>query len=143
MLVKITKRAVDALPVGKSISDGEVRGFRARRLPSGKVHFELRYTTEAGLRSWIKLGELGAITPDEARTLAKKRTGEVASGKDPGAHKRDAPQLIVRVARLHQAREPRVAPQVLHLLRLRLRLERDRALEEAVPHRDGMNAAVG
>jgi integrase len=90
MLVKITKRAVDALPVGKSISDGEVRGFRARRLPSGKVHFELRYTTEAGLRSWIKLGELGAITPDEARTLAKKRTGEVASGKDPGAHKRDA-----------------------------------------------------
>jgi integrase len=90
MLVKITKRAVDALPVGKSISDTEVRGVRARRLPSGTVNFELRYTTDAGLRSWIKLGEYGAITPEEARTLAKKRTGEVASGKDPGAHKRGA-----------------------------------------------------
>jgi integrase len=75
---------------GKSISDTEVRGYRARRLPSGTVNFELRYTTDAGLRSWIKLGEYGAITPDEARTLAKKRTGEVASGKDPGAHKRGA-----------------------------------------------------
>jgi integrase len=90
VLVKITKRTVDAMPVGKSISDTEVRGFRARRLPSGTVNFELRYTSDAGLRSWIKLGEYGAITPDEARTLAKKRTGEVAAGKDPGAHKRGA-----------------------------------------------------
>jgi integrase len=87
---RITKRAVDALPIGKSISDIEVRGFRARRLPSGTVNFELRYTTDAGLRSWIKLGEYGAITPDEARTLAKQRAGEVAAGKDPAAYKRGA-----------------------------------------------------
>ena len=97
MRAKITKRAVDALPAGVSISDTEVRGFRARRLSSGTVNFELRYSTTAGVRSWIKLGEFGSITPDEARTLAKRRAGEVAAGKDPAAHKRGAAQRTFAV----------------------------------------------
>jgi integrase len=53
------------------------------------VNYEFRYSTGTG-RSWIKLGEHGSIAPDEARRLAKLRAGEVASGKDPGAHKRAA-----------------------------------------------------
>ena len=97
MGTKITKRAVDGLAAGESISDTEVRGFRARRLPSGTVNYELRYTTDAGLRSWIKLGEHGRLTPEQARALAKQRAGEVAAGKDPAAHKRGAAQRTFAV----------------------------------------------
>jgi integrase len=83
--IKITKRTVDALPLGKSISDAEVIGFRARRLPSGRVVFESRYG--GAERKFVVLGHYGSITPEQARTLAKKTAGEVASGRDPSAER--------------------------------------------------------
>jgi Arm DNA-binding domain/Phage integrase central domain len=79
---KITKRAVDALPSGQTISDSEVRGFRVRRLNSGVTLYEFRYSKD-GQRPCINLGHHGSITPEQARELAKKRAGEVAEGKDP------------------------------------------------------------
>ena len=83
--VKITKRTVDALPPGKSISDTEVIGFRARRLPSGRVVFESRYG--GAERKFVVLGHYGSITPEQARSLAKKTAGEVATGRDPAAER--------------------------------------------------------
>jgi integrase len=113
MRTKITKKAVDALAIGRSLADVEIKGFRARRLPSGTVSYELRYSTGTG-RSWIKLGEHGSITPDEARRLAKLRAGEVAAGKDPGAHKRATAErsfaaLADRYLREHARRHKRTA----------------------------------
>jgi integrase len=87
MRAKISKRTIDALPVGKSISDAEVRGFRARRLPSGTVLYEIRYTTESGTRPYLRLGEHGNITAEQARGLAKQAAGKVAAGRDPVAEK--------------------------------------------------------
>jgi integrase len=84
--VKITKRTVDALPSGKSVADTEVIGFRARRLPSGRVVFESRYGGGAQ-RKFVVLGHYGSITPEQARTLAKKTAGEVATGRDPAAER--------------------------------------------------------
>jgi integrase len=92
MRAKITKRGVDALRVGESIADTEVRGFIARRLKSGTVTYSYRY--RARLRRqrqpWVPLGLHGQITPDQARSLAKKCAGEVADGRDPAAERSTA-----------------------------------------------------
>jgi integrase len=87
MRAKITKRAVDALRPGESISDIEVRGFRVRRLTGGLISYELRYGPAAA-RRFVKLGDHGSVTPDQARDFAKKHTGEVAAGKDPAIARR-------------------------------------------------------
>jgi integrase len=86
---KITKTTIDRLAIGATVFDTEVAGFHARRLPSGKVSYGFRYRTADGKRPMISLGLHGSITPDQARTLAKKRAGEVADHKDP-ASARDA-----------------------------------------------------
>ena len=83
MQTKITKRTVDALRPGGLIADVEIRGFVARRLPSGTVSYGFRYRNRAGHRRWLPLGLHGQITPDQARALAKKRAGEVADHRDP------------------------------------------------------------
>ncbi len=80
---KITKTAVDALPKGEFISDTEIIGFIARRLPSGTVTFGYQYTPKRGPRRWFKLGLYGSVTVDEAREAAKIAAGEVAKGKNP------------------------------------------------------------
>jgi integrase len=83
--VKIAKRVVDALTAGDLVADDEIRGFVARRLKSGIVTYGYRYREKTTRRHWIGLGLHGAITPDEARRLAKQRAGEVAAGRDPTA----------------------------------------------------------
>jgi integrase len=96
MQTKITKRAVDAMQPGDTITDTEVGGFRARR-QADAVIYELRYR-KAGQRKFLRLGTHGDITPDKARTLAKKRAGEVADNRDPAAerqHERAAATHIV------------------------------------------------
>jgi integrase len=90
---RIAKRAVDALEPGEFIADTEIKGFIARRLPSGAVTYAFQYRTDDGKRPWISLGRHGNITADEARRLAKKRAGEVADDRDPAAE-RDAERVI-------------------------------------------------
>jgi integrase len=84
MKAKITKRRVDALRIEGMIADDEIKGFVVRRLPSGVVTYGYRYRHK-GRQRWIGLGLHGSITADEARSLAKTRAGEVASGRDPAA----------------------------------------------------------
>jgi integrase len=88
MQAKISKALVDDLKRGKLddniIADTEIKGFVVRRLPSGVVTYGYRYRDrKTGARRWTALGLHGAITPEEARTLAKKRAGEVADHRDP------------------------------------------------------------
>src|SRR5258708_1914137 len=88
MRVKSTKREVDSLAPGSIIADEEVRGFVARKLPSGAVTYGFRYRDKkSGRQRWIGLGLHGSITPDQARNLAKKRAGEVADARDPAAER--------------------------------------------------------
>jgi integrase len=83
---KITKRQVDNMRPGGILADTEIKGFVARRLPSGIVTYGYRYRDKmTGRQRWIGLGLHGAITPDKARDLAKKRAGEVADSRDPAA----------------------------------------------------------
>jgi integrase len=86
MRARIAKRVIDALKPRDLVSDEEVKGFVARRLQSGIVTYGYRYREKATRRQrWIGLGLHGAITPEEARRLAKQRAGEVAAGRDPAA----------------------------------------------------------
>jgi len=78
----ITKRQIDALEPGGIIADKEIRGFVARRLPSGLVTYGLRYRAD-GERWWLRLGD--GLTPAQARRLAQKKRGEVADGRNPMA----------------------------------------------------------
>jgi integrase len=83
-IAKITKRAVDALSPGARIADSEIRGFLVRRLDSGAASYAFRYRVKGtNQQRLISLGLHGTITADQARTLARKRAGEVADGKDP------------------------------------------------------------
>jgi integrase len=97
MLGKITKSAVDALEKGEFISDAEVKGFVARKLPSGKVTYGLRYRIRGGPQRWLALGLHGDVTADDARRLAKKHIGEVADWRDP-AGERQAERKRTKVA---------------------------------------------
>jgi integrase len=85
--MKITKRSVEALKPKSIISDEEIKGFVARRPGSGAVTYGFRYRPKDGpaRQRWLTLGRHGNITVDQARTLAKKRAGEVADARDPVA----------------------------------------------------------
>ena len=83
---KITKAAVDALKPGDILADTDVKGFVARRLPSGIITYGLRYRV-ARKQRWLALGLHGRVTPDSARRLAKKKVGAVADDRDPAAER--------------------------------------------------------
>jgi hypothetical protein len=96
---KISKRAIDALPPGASLADIEIRGFTARRLPSGVVSYGFRYCDKtSGRGRWLALGLHGQITPDQARRLAQKHAGAVAERRDPVAELEILRQTAKRAA---------------------------------------------
>jgi integrase len=94
---KITKAAIDTLQSGEILADTEVKGFVARRLPSGVVTYGLRYRV-ARKQRWLALGVHGRVTPDKARRLAKQRTGEVAADRDPAGERQAAREKAVKAS---------------------------------------------
>ena len=97
-MAKITKRSADALEAkGREcfLWDGELRGFGLRCSPKGKKVFILQYRQNGRTRR-MTLGAYGAITPDQARDLARRSLGDVAKGEDPSGDRqreRRAPNL--------------------------------------------------
>jgi integrase len=85
--MKISKTTVDRLRIGDIIADDAIQGFRARRLPSGRVTYTLRHTNGGGKRREISLGLHGNVTAEEARVRAKKYAGQ-AVDSDPFAEQR-------------------------------------------------------
>jgi integrase len=84
---KISKRTVDALELGLSLADTEVKGFIAHRLPSGVIRYGYRYRNRAGRQRWYALGLHGELTPEQARRFAKTIAGQVAEGRDPATER--------------------------------------------------------
>lgn len=86
---KISSKSVSALPVGGILFDNELRGFCARRLPSGRVSYGLKYVdAESGRQRWLGLGLDGAwMRADTARQKAMVERGRIADGKDPQAER--------------------------------------------------------
>lgn len=84
MRTRITDDELARLKAGRSIADQEVKGFIARRLPSGLITFGYRYRNAAGKQIWATLEGIN-LTAAQARKAAKVKAGEVARGGDPVA----------------------------------------------------------
>ena len=99
--MRITKRSVEALGPKSIIADEEIKGFVARRPGNGGITYGFRYRPKEGpaRQRWLTLGRHGNITVEQARTLAKKRAGEVADARDPAAEDK-AKQLEKEKAKL-------------------------------------------
>jgi integrase len=86
-MTRLTKRIVDAVPVGSTVWDSELKGFGCRRRKSGAAFYVLKY--RAGDRQrWLTIGEHGKPwTPDAARKRAAELFFEIRAGGDPAAKK--------------------------------------------------------
>jgi hypothetical protein len=88
VLPKLTKRFVDALkPVDRDtlFRDSELSGFALRAKPSGARTWVCQYRNSAGRTRKLALGQVGVLTPEEARQRARKALLSVADGGDPSA----------------------------------------------------------
>jgi integrase len=99
---RLTKRFVDALRTAERDEvwwDTDQRGFAVRVWPSGQKTFFIRYRNREGRLRKLTLGRYGALTVDQARTIAGGRMGDVARGGDP-AEDRVGHRASVTVAQL-------------------------------------------
>src|SRR6478672_9392700 len=90
---QITKRLIDSLkprPDEYFVWDGSLSGFGLRVQSTGAISYVVKYRAGSGRSAptrRLTLAKAGTITPDEARTLAKKTLGSVAHGADPAAQR--------------------------------------------------------
>lgn len=90
---QITKRLVDSLKSGAGeyfVWDNSLAGFGVRVQSTGARSYVVKYRAGNGRGAptrRLTLGKVGTLTPDEARTLAKKTLGSVAHGADPAAQR--------------------------------------------------------
>jgi integrase len=93
---RISKKIIDGIgPTGAEFTvwDSDLTGFGVRVRPKGAMSYVVVYRTGTGRKAAVKkltIGAVGRVTPDEARTLAKKALGSVAQGHDPAAEKSEA-----------------------------------------------------
>lgn len=97
---KISKRSIDELIAsgapGDVIRDDGVKGFNARLNKDRSVSYRVEYRAGRGRGFPVKrlrFGRHSQLTPDRARSLAKKMLASVVSGGDPaeerGVRKRE------------------------------------------------------
>jgi hypothetical protein len=117
MGTRITKTAAVALPLGKSMTDGEITGLEIRKSKrSGVTVGQFRYRF-GGKQRYLRLGELGPLSVDQLRALAKQAAYAVAQGRDP-AGERDAQQaeaqdIVAVVCETYlRRRNPRTADEI-------------------------------
>jgi integrase len=89
----ITKRLVDSLQARDSeyfVWDAALAGFGIRVQTTGAMSYVVKYRAGSGRTAptrRLTLAKAGTLTPDEARTLAKKMLGSVAHGADKAAQR--------------------------------------------------------
>jgi integrase len=91
---RISKRTVDALPVPEAkkrsfLWDGSLKGFGVMALPSGAKTYVVQFRQGGVLRRY-SIGRHGRLTPEEARSEAKKLLGQAEVGLDPIAARKAA-----------------------------------------------------
>jgi integrase len=90
---QITKRLIDSLKPRESeyfVWDSALAGYGVRIQTTGAISYVVKYRAGSGRAAptrRLTLAKVGTITPDEARTLAKKILGSVAHGADPAAQR--------------------------------------------------------
>jgi Arm DNA-binding domain len=94
---RISKRSVDALtcPAGRDrefLWDNAIAGFGVAAFPSGKKVYVVQYRQDGRSRR-SNIGEHGRLTPEQARSEAKKLLGVAESGSDPIAARKAAREV--------------------------------------------------
>jgi integrase len=95
MLIKITKRQVDAIRPGERdrfLWDSQLKGFGLKVTPAGRKVYVLQYRM-GGRGLPVKrftIGNHGDYTPNQARDVAEKLRGGIRNNVDPGVAKRKA-----------------------------------------------------
>src|SRR5271154_912601 len=90
---QITKRLIDRLKPRESeyfVWDEALVGFGVRVQKTGAMSYIVKYRAGSGRSAptrRLTLGRVGTLTPDEARTLARRTLGSVAHGEDPAAQR--------------------------------------------------------
>jgi integrase len=96
---KLTKRLIDAMEPNRGGSDhfawdSELRGFGVRMKPSGSASYLVQYRTPQGRTRRYAFAKVGTITPDEARTIAKRLLAKAEDGRDPSAQRHEAREAL-------------------------------------------------
>jgi integrase len=120
----LAKAAINALPPPAQITtiwDDELSGFGLLVLPSGTKTFIIHRRTRTGRQIRIKIGRVGELSAEQARTEAKRLCAQISLGHDPAAERRAARQqqqehsatpTVARLAELwQQANADRWAPK--------------------------------
>lgn len=81
--IRLTKREVDKALPDTFLWDAELKGFGLRVTSAGTKSFLIQYRTRSGRSRRMTLGGYPALTPDQARDLARAELGSVAQGHDP------------------------------------------------------------
>jgi integrase len=98
---RITKQVVDGLKAESAEYfqwDAEQRGFGIRVRPSGAKSYVVKYSAGSGRGAPTRrmtVAQVGKVTPEQARDLAKKVLGSVAHGADPVIDQRKAKAATV------------------------------------------------
>lgn len=92
---RLTKSFVESIPTPEGrptfVWDEKLSGFGIKVLPSGSRKYVLKYRTHGGraaTQRWLGLGSHGAVTCDQARSLAQQALAAVAAGSDPQAQRK-------------------------------------------------------
>ncbi len=109
---KLTVRLVKSIePSGGDtfIWDTEVPGFGLRVWPSGKRVFIYQYRTRYRQTRRPVIGQYGAMTPEQARRVARLWAAEVQQGGDPGGERREAAKAptVAQLAERYMAEHAR------------------------------------
>jgi hypothetical protein len=115
-VLKITKRAVDALAPGERpfiAFDTDLAGFGIRVMPSGVMSYIVECRPHGGGRGVAKrrvtLGKVGTLTPDQARKTAADILAKVRLGGDPAEEKAEKREAITVAELLHLFDEQYIA----------------------------------
>jgi integrase len=101
---KLTKRFIDGLepcPAQKDQThwDDALRGFGVRVRATGAMSWIIMYRNRDGRLRKYTIGNVGALTPDEARDEARQKLADAHRGMDPSADK-GAQRVAMTVAAL-------------------------------------------
>ncbi len=90
---KLTKTRVESAAPGKTIWDGELKGFGLRVTNAGIRSYVLKYRN-GNIQRWFTIGKHGSPwTPETARREAKRLIGKVQSGGDPSRDRKEERQI--------------------------------------------------
>src|SRR5918994_6555803 len=86
---KLSKRAIEALPSPRAADtiwwDQDLKGFGLKLTPAGRKVFLVQYRPagDRGNPKKYTIGELGSVTPHQARIEGQRVLAERAAGRDP------------------------------------------------------------